>query len=79
MKKMIILGMTAVVLSLSTLTVSAKSDDGEYPAAYFQPKVIYVDKEAIQDSSKTSKAKKRKVEFDPKYPAAYFEPKVIYP
>ncbi|WP_349432486.1 hypothetical protein Q9L42_007460 [Methylomarinum sp. Ch1-1] len=79
MKKMIILGLAVAGLSLSSMTASAKNDDSEYPAAYFQPKVIYADKEAIRESEKTAKPRKRKVEFDPKYPAAYFQPKVIYP
>lgn len=79
MRKMIVLGLTVVGLSLSSFTASAKNDDSEYPAAYFQPKVIYQDKDVVRDTGKTAKAKKRKVVFDPKYPAAYFEPKVIYP
>lgn len=79
MRKTIILGLTVVGLSLGSLTASAKSDDSGYPAAYFQPKVIYQDKDAVKSASKQAKPVKRKVVFDPKYPAAYFEPKVIYP
>lgn len=79
MKKMLILGLTVAGLSSISLNASAKSDDSEYPAAYFQPKVVYIDKDAVKESGKSAKAKKRKAMFDPKYPAAYFEPKVIYP
>lgn len=79
MKKLIIVAATLAGLSLASFNVSARSDDNEYPAAYFEPKVVYIDKDAVKDAQKTRRAKKRKVQFDPKYPAAYFEPKVIYP
>ena len=79
MKKIIILGVAVAGLSLISFNASAKSDDSEFPAAYFQPKVIYIDKDAVKDSGKAGKVQKRKPVFDPKYPAAHFEPKVIYP
>ncbi len=79
MKKMILLGLAIAGLSSISFSAAAKSDDSEFPAAYFQPKVIYIDKDAAKASGKVRKAKKRKAAFDPKYPAAYFEPKVIYP
>ncbi|MBL6987504.1 MAG: hypothetical protein ISR72_10810 [Methylobacter sp.] len=80
MKKIIILGLTTAVIALASLTASAASDD-QYPAANFQPSVIYIDKDAVKPSTKcpTPKSAEKEVEFDPKYPAANFVPKVIYP
>ncbi len=80
MKKTIILGLTAVITLLS-LNAVAGSDD-QYPAANFQPKVIYTDKEAVKSADtkcKNATPEAEKAEFDPKYPAANFQPRVIYP
>jgi len=84
MKKAIILGLATAALSMTALTVSAASDDAQYPAANFQPKVIFIDKDAVKApskkaSKKASAAEDAKSDFDPKYPAAHFKPKVIYP
>ncbi len=80
MKKTIILGLTVASIALSPLTVSANSDDSEYPAANFQPKVIYLDKSAASAvKSSGARATRKKAEFDPRYPAANFEPKIIFP
>jgi hypothetical protein len=54
----------------------ANRDDAKYPAANFQPKVIYLDKEAVKASKQPFGTK---AAYDPKYPAASFQPKVIYP
>lgn len=91
MKKTVILGLTSVAISLGSFTASAASDS-QYPAADFQPKVVFIDEEAAAaasssapaaaDSSKCpgqQQAKAKQTEFDPKYPAASFEPKVVYP
>jgi len=79
MRKTIILGFALAGFALIPLTSSAASDD-QYPAANFQPKVIYIDKEAAgKPISASIKPAKKKVQFDPKYPAAYFEPKIIFP
>ena len=80
MKKIIILGLATAVIALATFTASAESDE-QYPAANFQPKVIYIDKESVKSSSKCpdQKTAEKATEFDPKYPAANFEPKVVYP
>lgn len=77
MNKRIILGSAIAAMTLNPLTASAISDNDPYPAAYFQPKVIYLDKEAARQLS--VKPERKKAEFDPKYPAANFEPKVIFP
>jgi hypothetical protein len=89
MKKTIILGLAFVAISLGSFTASAASDS-QYPAADFQPKVVFIDEEAAAaaasapaaDSGKCpdqQQAKAKQTEFDPKYPAASFEPKVVYP
>ncbi len=86
MKKTIILGLATAVIALATFTASAESDD-KYPAANFQPKVVYIDKDSVAVSAKSSakctcpdqKTAEKATEFDPKYPAAHFSPKVIYP
>ncbi|GEM_PF-335597 len=80
MKKIIILGLTTAVIALASFTASAGSD-AQYPAANFQPKVVYIDKEAVKSSPKCpdQKPAEKATEFDPKYPAANFTPKVIYP
>ncbi len=82
MNKKIILGSTIAALALSPLISSAAGDSEQYPAANFQPKVVYIDKEAVKKESAekpSTKCEKKKSEFDPKYPAANFEPKVIFP
>jgi hypothetical protein len=82
MNKKIILGWAIAAIALSPLTASATSGDEQYPAAYFQPKVIYLDKEAAKKGcaeKPSAKPERKKAEFDPKYPAANFEPKVIFP
>jgi len=72
--------LTTAVIALASFTASADSD-AQYPAANFQPTVIYIDKEAVTSSPKCPDQKpvEKATEFDPKYPAANFAPKVIYP
>ncbi|WP_347988148.1 hypothetical protein [Methylomonas sp. AM2-LC] len=73
-----------IALLLSTSVAHAE----DYPAANFQPKVIY-STEAVATTSTAStstpcepKATKssqvEQTQFDAKYPAASFQPKVIY-
>ncbi|WP_333874531.1 hypothetical protein [Methylobacter sp.] len=82
MRKTIILGLATTAITLTSLTVSA-DNDAQYPAANFQPKVIYIDKDSVKSSPKCQcpdqKPAEKVAEFDPKYPAANFTPKVIYP
>jgi hypothetical protein len=87
MKKTLILGLLTAGIALSSFTASAASDD-QYPAANFQPKVVFIDQEAAAATSGSSasastkcpqQAAAKQTEFDPKYPAASFEPKVLYP
>lgn len=62
-KKLVLL---SVGIFLMPFTVTANSDDSQYPAANFQPKVIFLDESV------------RLVEDDAKYPAANFQPKILY-
>ncbi|MDD5277387.1 MAG: hypothetical protein PHR16_15070 [Methylovulum sp.] len=70
MKKNIMLGFVVAGFALNPLITHAGSD--KYPAADFQPSVIYLDPEVAAQQTQA------KDEFDPKYPAASFEPKVVY-
>ncbi|MCX7067537.1 MAG: hypothetical protein NTW85_07595 [Methylococcales bacterium] len=89
MKKTIILGLAVAVMTVTSFTALA---DSKYPAADFEPQVIYLDKSVATTQSPTptnspcpanttAQATAQPVadEFDPKYPAANFQPKVIYP
>jgi hypothetical protein len=67
------------------LLSSVASADQKYPAADFQPSVVYQDAEYIakggQASSNANKPASSAAvtqEVDPKYPAANFQPKVLY-
>jgi len=76
MKKSLLIGILTTTVAIIPSVSSANSDSTKYPAANFQPKVIYLDKEAAKGPAKFSGEKSV---YDPKYPAANFEPKVIYP
>lgn len=80
MNKSIILGLAIATISLTPLLAQAQSDT-QYPAANFQPKVIFIDEAAASQHSEAKSAPStgKKTEPDPKYPAAAFQPKVIYP
>jgi hypothetical protein len=67
MKKPVILGF--FVLALSSFAVLA---DSQYPAADFQPQVIYLDKNV------TTKVAEPTAEVDAKFPAANFQPILVY-
>lgn len=68
------------------LASSVVSADEKYPAADFQPSVVYQNEEYIKNGSSTQTAVKNAApaaatthaEVDSKYPAANFEPKVVY-
>ncbi len=66
MNKTTLLGCVLAALLPVTAIASEK-----YPAANFQPTVIYLDKDLAGDIEEPA-------QFDPKYPAAHFQPKVIY-
>lgn len=71
MKKTIILGLSIIGVAINSITAFAGSNAKKYPAANFQPKIIFIDKDAV-------KVPPQKTEFDPKYPATNFQPKVLY-
>jgi hypothetical protein len=70
MKKIIVLGLSTAVILLSPLIVSAAADS-QYPAANFEPSVIYIDKDAVPKEQAQN-------EYDPKYPASNFTPIVVF-
>jgi hypothetical protein len=61
------------------LTLNTAVSAEEYPAAYFQPKIIFsADKlESPETSVKPVKTEDAN-DFDPRYPAANFHPTIIY-
>ena len=63
-------GLLITSIIFTPLTVLANSGDSEYPAANFQPTVIFVD-DSVEAVSETSA-------FDSDYPAANFQPKILY-
>lgn len=73
-------------LSFVVLLLAASAAYAEnYPAADFQPKVIYQDPSVVNTAAADKCApqqeaakKEQSVEFDAKYPATSFQPKVIY-
>ncbi|MGZ8190768.1 MAG: hypothetical protein ACXWTS_06005 [Methylococcaceae bacterium] len=82
MKKNNLTNSLFAVLLLTSPLVGA---DEKYPAADFQPEVVYQDKDYIakdSQSEKTTKQSKNEIsessEVDTKYPAANFQPQVVY-
>jgi len=71
MKKKILGLLIAGIISIP-VTAIANSDDSQYPATNFQPKVIFADESA------KSTAPAAQSSFDSNYPAASFQPKVLY-
>jgi len=64
-------------LVFASTSVLAASD---YPAADFQPKVVFSDESAqsAPESKPAAAAVEEEAEADPKYPATNFQPKVLY-
>jgi len=72
-KKLLTLLLPAIIMSLSSsMTVASE----KYPAANFEPTVVYVNKDYQEANTGTSSRKTSKA--DANYPAANFEPKVVY-
>lgn len=78
--------LTKAVLAALVLASSSVLAESDYPAADFQPKVVYNDPEykqaepaakAATAAPKVEQAAKE-VEADPAYPATNFQPKVLY-
>jgi hypothetical protein len=80
--------LTRSLFTALLLVSSVVSADEKYPAADFQPSVVYQDENYIKNNSSTQPAVKHAApaaaaatthtEVDSKYPAANFEPKVVY-
>ena len=81
--------LTQSLFTALLLVSSVVSADEKYPAADFQPSVVYQDENYIKNNSSTQTAVKHAApaaaaattthtEVDSKYPAANFEPKVVY-
>ena len=70
MKKTIFLSLTIALITLNSIRVSAATDS-KYPAADFEPSVIYIDKDAVAPDQVQN-------ESDPKYPASNFTPIVVF-
>ena len=70
MKKSIFLGLAMTVIAFNPIVLSAATDS-KYPAADFEPSVIYIDKDAAGTDQAQS-------EPDPKYPASSFKPIVVF-
>ncbi len=67
---------------IALLLASSAAGAEQYPAANFQPKVIYSSEAVATESAPAASSpcapKAEQSAFDPKYPAASFQPKVIY-
>ena len=72
MKKALILGLAITALN----PLLAFAADDQYPAANFEPTVIYTDEQLAAQSSSASTGATAAA--DDKYPAANFAPTVIY-
>lgn len=81
--------LTKCVFSALLLASAIVSADEKYPAADFQPEVVFQDKEYISNNAHATKAPVSKAstpadksagnsEVDAKYPAADFKPQVVY-
>jgi len=77
-KNNLINGLFATLLIASPIVGA----DQKYPAADFEPQVVYQDSDYIAKNNQSSKmdeqAASSESKADPKYPAANFEPQVVY-
>ena len=73
---LIISTLSAAIILMPGISL-ANSDESQYPAANFQPKVLFQSEEASNASSAIKSMGEKSV-YDPKYPATHFEPKVLY-
>jgi hypothetical protein len=70
--------LTKVVMAALVLASSSVLAASDYPAADFQPKVLYSDENA-QSTPKAKPAAEARVEAaDPNFPAANYQPKVLF-
>jgi hypothetical protein len=69
--------MTIAVLPALLLASFSVLADSNYPAADFQPKVVFSDSSAASSAVPAGKAAAQE-STDPNYPATNFQPKVVY-
>ncbi|WP_428356568.1 hypothetical protein [Methyloprofundus sp.] len=77
MKTPLIISILSVTLTLIPNISFANSDNSQYPAANFQPKIVFQDEQAKNASSST-KSTGEKSAYDPDYPASSFAAKILY-
>ena len=77
MKTSLIISTFSAAIILTPSISLANSDESQYPAANFQPKVVFQSEEA-RNASASNKAMGETSVYDSDYPAANFEPKVLY-
>lgn len=70
--------LTKVVLAALVFASSAVMAESDYPAADFQPKVIFSDNSAPQNTAKSKAAAVKETEVDENFPAANYQPKVLF-
>lgn len=70
--------LTKAVLATLVFASSSVMAGSDYPAADFQPKVVFSDESASQSSAASAPAVAAEVEFDENFPAANYQPKVVY-
>lgn len=82
MKKLMIKWLVVSSILVAPLTVMAQADS-QYPASNFEPKVVFIDADAVKATkgtgSDTANLQAKQTEVDPQHPAAFFVPKVIFP
>ena len=73
----------AGLILLSALGTQAQAvKDSDYPAAYFEPIILYQDPEIVSSNAKAEPAAEQlpatESNKDDRYPAAYFEPVIVF-
>lgn len=67
MKITLMIGILTASITFLPSISTAKSDDSNYPAANFQPKILYQDKELTNTPDATNQSGE-KSSYDPNYP-----------
>jgi len=70
--------LTKAVMAALVFVSSSVLAESDYPAADFQPKVVYSDEGAQSASDSKPAAAKQVEEADPNFPAANYQPKVLF-
>jgi hypothetical protein len=70
--------LTKAVLAALLLASTSVMAESDYPAADFQPKVVYSDSGASKSEPAAKPAAAQATESDANYPATSFQPKVVY-